>query len=148
VRKGLNRYVEFVEVPWNLLGHASLLFPLADGLLKVMPIPSGAISGVDERGLFNVLASTFSALALLMIFAFRQTLTETRKRRCIGINIAVWFSVVAFLLLALYLPTIEYLTYPSAGYLGLYIYILFFVSLTSAFHTLGMLSYVESERLQ
>ncbi len=153
-------FVKFLQTLWGILAGISVLFPLSNVLVKLIPmnniydVPPGGLSN-SSPALITTLATVATLFVILVTFRQRSEL-RTRKQRD-AIQRQAWIAFgVGFLGLLLYF-IVYFGMYPVvfvplhingddplwliADFLLLIAYGVFFAMITRAFMLLGMLEY-------
>lgn len=153
-------YIAFLQSLWGILAGISVLFPLSNVLIKLIPLrhlhddPSGAL-GYLSPGLITTVATLITLFVILLTFGNRHQFEALKERRLIQRK--AWLSFAFGLLAMVFYFAVYFGIYPLYyepcsifdGDPGLLIgdfalllsYSAFFALVTRAFMLLGMMEY-------
>jgi len=160
--KELRDFILFIQNLWGSLAGISVLFPLSNVFVMIIPLQIFEEDGVYVHlspSLITAIATLVSLFVILSTFTNRSTFKEQRKRR--EIQRQAWISFVVGILalviyLAIYVATFEYAWSEWGWESGdprklfaevplLIAYSTFFAMMTRAFMLLGMIEFFGKE---
>lgn len=157
-------FIAFLQNLWGFLAGISVVFPLSNVFIKIIPMKAyGEEGGVFEHlspSLITAVTTLVTLFVILETFSNRDTFKEKQKRQ--GIQRQAWISfVIGILSLVIYLVIhtmyFQYAWEPWGWGSGdprklfveiplLVAYSAFFALITRAFMLLGMIEFFEYER--
>lgn len=157
-------FIAFLQNLWGLLAGISVVFPLSNVFIKIIPLKAyGEEGGVFEHlspSLITAVTTLITLFVILGLFSNRDTFKEKQKRQ--GIQRQAWISfVIGILAIVIYLVIhtmyLQYAWEPWGWGSGdprklfaeiplLVAYSAFFALITRAFMLLGMIEFFEYER--
>lgn len=164
--KFLNEFKDFstfLQNLWGILAGISVLFPLSNVFLKIIPLDTfdngGSLVWFSSQ-LFTTIATVVSLFLILSTFGQRGSFQSSRKR--VSNQKQAWTSfLVGLSALIIYLATYYFIAISAYDVLGwesadsrrligeillLFFYSSFFALLTRAFVLLGMIEFFRQER--
>jgi hypothetical protein len=160
--KEFKEFTAFLRNLWGILAGISVLFPLSNVFMQIIPLSTFENGGVlvwFSARLFTAFATVVSLFLILWTFGQRQHFRSTKKRA--ALQKQAWRSFGSGLsALLLYLAAYYFLAISAFDVLGwesadvrrllgevplLIIYSLFFALLTRAFVLLGMIEFFRKE---
>lgn len=157
-------FIIFLQNLWGLLANISVVFPLSNVFIKIIPLKAyGEEGGVFEHlspPLITTVATLVTLFVILGTFSNRDTFKEKQKRQ--GIQRQAWISfmigiVSLVIYLIIYTMYLQYAWEPWGWGSGdprklfaeiplLIAYSAFFALITRAFMLLGMIEFFEYGR--
>jgi hypothetical protein len=148
-------FIKYVSSLWGMLGGLAAVFPLADVLFKVIPLP------VDfyEKSTASVAVPVTSLVALFTLFytfVQRDQSRSTTTRKAVLYFFIGMVSLVAFFLLEHFAYSLRVALFPSLDSTDDYVlllvgvvpfYVVFFACVTRAFAILALMEFRRETRL-
>lgn len=162
--KEFRDFIAFLQSLWGILAGISVLFPLSNALIKVIPLgyilddPAGALEYLSPE-LITSVTTLIALFTIFWTFGQRHKLKARREKRLIqrrawlsfavGLLALILYFMVYFGIYALYYEPLEIWSGDPRRLLGdvllLFSYSAFFALITRAFMLLGMIEFFGQE---
>lgn len=148
-------FIRYIRTLWGVLGSITAVFPMADHLFNVIPLPIDGY-GNDTASVAIPVASLVSFFMLFYTFVQRdKSRSATARRSGIFCTLGI-ASLVAFFLLEHFEERLRIRLFPSLDSTDDYVlllvgvipfYVAFFACMTRAFAILALIEYKRGSRL-